>query len=388
MNPTAWTSILIGGGPPRGFEQILAQMGRYVVIRQLGQGGLGTVYLARDEDLNREVAIKVIAAVFHSSQSAQARFDREAIVMARLTHPNIVTIHDVGKADGWFYAVLELVDGGDLSERMKERTWPPHEAARLMATLARTVHYAHSVGIVHRDLKPSNILFTKQGTPKISDFGLAKLIGEQQENAAETQEGMVMGTLAYMAPEQASGEIRKIGPASDVHALGVILYELLAARRPFGEGTPSEMLMQVREYQPEPPSRWRPKYHSTWMRSLSSAWKRPRATLPERRGTGRRPGAIPCWAGDQCQAVWCMGVPAPSFLIPEVAGGPGSPRQMNTPLWSAGKIGSCDLLRELRCLQSTHLSIRVWTARTPFVRQGQGALSGLEPLQAGPPGPG
>ena len=178
--------------------------------------------------------------------------------MARLVHPNIVAIHDMGEEAGSFYTVLEYVDGGDLSQRLRDRVWSPDESARLMAKVARAVDYAHSVGVVHRDLKPSNILFTKDGAPKITDFGLAKLMGEQQEDAPDTLEGTIMGTPSYMAPEQARGEVDRIGPTIDVHALGAILYELTAGRKPFGVGTLSEILMRVLEYQPEPPSRWRP----------------------------------------------------------------------------------------------------------------------------------
>jgi serine/threonine protein kinase/uncharacterized caspase-like protein len=239
-------------------ERVLSTIGRYVMIRTLGKGGLGTVYLARDTALNREVAIKVSGATFRSRPERRARFDREAMLMARLDHPNIVAIHDMGEKDGVFYTVLEYLDGGELKQRLRDGPWPPDEAARLIASLARAVDYAHSLGVVHRDLKPSNIVFTKDGTPKITDFGLAKLMGEQQADAADTAEGMIMGTPSYMSPEQARGEIRDIGPATDVHALGAILYELLAGRRPFEGGTVSEMLMQVQAYRPEPPSRWRP----------------------------------------------------------------------------------------------------------------------------------
>jgi serine/threonine protein kinase len=235
----------------------LPLIGRYVMIRVLGEGGLGKVYLARDAKLNRVVAIKVSGALSSSSHEAHARFEREAMLTAQLVHPNIVKIHDMGEQGSSFYVVLEYVDGGDLSQRLREQTWPPDAAARLVATLARGVAYAHSLGILHRDLKPSNILLTKEGTPKISDFGLAKQIGEVQVDAALTQTGTFMGTPSYMAPEQVRGEIDRIGPGTDIHALGAILYELLAGRRPFTGGTIMETLMQVREHQPEPPSRWR-----------------------------------------------------------------------------------------------------------------------------------
>jgi serine/threonine protein kinase len=240
------------------FEQGLEQIGRYVMIRKLGEGGVGTVYLARDATLGRMVAIKVSPAARRSRPEGHARFITEATALGQLRHPNIVAIYDVVDTEEFFGVVLEYVDGADLGRRLLDRVWPFDEAARLMVTLARTVDYAHSRGVLHRDLKPSNILFDQNGTPKITDFGLAKLTGEQLVDAAETMEGTIMGTPAYMSPEQAGGEIDRIGPATDVFALGTILYELLAGRRRLKGGTAMEMLMQVREYQPEPPSRWRP----------------------------------------------------------------------------------------------------------------------------------
>ena len=240
-------------------EHVRSQIGKYTIRRIVGRGGLGTVYLAWDAILSREVAIKVSATTSANGLKARARFVREAMAIARVSHPNIVRIHDSGEDDGSFYVVLEdTVSGGSLAQRLRDRVWPPREAARLVATLARAVGYAHSLGIVHRDLKPSNILFTEDGMPKLSDFGLAKVIGEQQEDAASTSEGVIVGTPSYMSPEQASGEIGRIGPATDIHALGEILYELLAGRRPFEGGTFHEKLIQVREYKPEPPSRFRP----------------------------------------------------------------------------------------------------------------------------------
>jgi serine/threonine protein kinase len=244
--------------PTLGLAQVSPQIEGFVMIRTLGEGGLGTVYLAQDRALGRVVAIKVSRAISRSSPDGLARFKREGTAMARLDHPNIVSIYAVGEQDGLSYVVLPYIDGGDLKQRMRDRAWPPDEAARLVATIARTMDYAHSRGILHRDLKPSNILFDRNGTPRITDFGLAKLIGEQQEDAATTQTGTVMGTVSYMSPEQSRGEIDRIGFATDIHALGAILYELLAGRRPFQGGTAMELLMQVQTYQPEPPSRWRP----------------------------------------------------------------------------------------------------------------------------------
>jgi serine/threonine protein kinase len=233
------------------------KIGRYVIEGLLGGGGFGRVYVARDEVLGREVAIK-LSAFAQTEPSVLERFRRESMAVAQLDHPNIVSIFDVGEHEGYSYVVLNYVHGGNLAGQMRLRTWSPGDAARMTAALARAVGYAHAQGVIHRDLKPSNILLSPEGTPQITDFGLAKVIGEQQEDAAKTMEGMIMGTPAYMSPEQAMGEVDKVGPATDIHALGVILYELLTGRRPFQGGTPTEQLMQVRERQPEPPSRWRP----------------------------------------------------------------------------------------------------------------------------------
>jgi serine/threonine protein kinase len=255
---TVTTSIYAGGeGQSDRFEPIPPSIGEYEILKEIGRGGLGAVYLARDRTLSRIVAIKMIAnASLHAG--VQERFLREVRVLAQLRHPNILSIFSAFHVNASVYGVLEYADGGDLSQRLRDRAWSPVEAARLVATLARTMDYAHSCGILHRDLKPSNILFDQGGTPKITDFGLAKLIGEQEDDAASTAEGTIMGTISYMSPEQAIGEISSIGPGTDIHALGAILYELLAGRRPFGRGTPREMLMHVHTYQPEPPSRWRP----------------------------------------------------------------------------------------------------------------------------------
>ena len=240
-----------------GVEPVFPQFERYVMRRTLGQGGLSTVYLADDLTLNRQVAIKVSRSASRYKE-ARARFLNEAMVLAQLVHPNIVAIYDLVQTDDLSGVVLEYVDGGDLGGRLRDQTWTFTDSARLLATLARAVDYAHSNGVLHRDLKPSNILFDKKGTPKITDFGLAKLTGEQEEQTASTTEGTVMGTPAYMSPEQARGQINKIGRGSDIHALGAIFYELIAGRRPFQGGTTMELLMQVQSHQPDRPSKWRP----------------------------------------------------------------------------------------------------------------------------------
>ena len=178
-----------GIGTAHGHEQLPSSFGRYVVVRELGRGGLSTVYLAEDTALSRKVAIKVTAAVSHIANEHR-RYALEASLLADMVHPNIVSIYDVVDTDNFFGVVLEYVDGGDLQRaRLRDGSWPPDEAAQLMVSLANAMHYAHSRGILHRDLKPSNILFDKNGTPKISDFGLAKLIGEQQADVGQTAQG-------------------------------------------------------------------------------------------------------------------------------------------------------------------------------------------------------
>jgi serine/threonine protein kinase len=246
-----------GIGTAHGHEQLPSSFGRYVLVRELGRGGVSTVYLAEDTALSRKVAIKVTAAVSHI-ENEHRRYALEASLLADMVHPNIVSIYDVVETDNFFGIVLEYVDGGDLYQRLRDGSWPPDEAARLMVSLAKAMDYAHSRGILHRDLKPSNILFDNNGTPKISDFGLAKLIGELQLDVGHTAQGVVLGTPSYMSPEQARGQVDRLGPATDVYGLGAILYELLAGRRPFQGGTIMETLTQVMEHPPEPPSRWRP----------------------------------------------------------------------------------------------------------------------------------
>jgi serine/threonine protein kinase len=242
--------------PAEAIDGLPASIGRYAIISLLGTGGLGRVYLARGGWLDRDVAIKLTPGGSQLSPEDRTRLRREALAVARLSHPNIVAIYDVNETDEYTYTVLEYVEGGDLRQRMGGAPWPPVAAAQLVLTLALAVEHAHSLGIVHRDLKPSNILLTAEGKPKISDFGLAKLIGEQQEAATVTFEGTVMGTPSYMAPEQTMGAIQDIGPATDIYALGTILYELLAGRRPFQGGTVQEMFVQVQVRRPDPPSRW------------------------------------------------------------------------------------------------------------------------------------
>ncbi len=226
----------------------------YEILDRLGQGGMGIVYRARQIKLNRIVALKLLLAGAHASAELRARFRTEAESLARLHHPNIVQIHDVGDADGCLYLSLEFVGGISLDQHFGGKPQSPAAAARLILSLARALQFIHEHGILHRDLKPANILVAPDGTPKITDFGIAKL---QETGSGKlvspTRTGDVMGTPSYMAPEQASGVIKAIGPAADVYALGAILYEALTGRPPHLAESPAETLIQVLLIEPVPP---------------------------------------------------------------------------------------------------------------------------------------
>src|SRR5947209_7199893 len=234
----------------------------YEIECVLGRGGMGVVYKARHLALKRTVALKMILAGGHAGPRELARFRIEAEAAARLQHPNIVQIHEVGEADGHPYCALELVEGGNLAAKINNRPLPAREAARLVEALARAMQLAHSRNVVHRDLKPANILLSGEpaalaagyGTPKITDFGLARQL---DSDSGETRDGTVMGTPSYMAPEQASGRGHEAGPAADVYALGAILYDCLTGRPPFKGQTMVETLDLVRNQEPVPPSRLR-----------------------------------------------------------------------------------------------------------------------------------
>jgi len=233
----------------------------YEILGVLDQGGMGIVYKARQSALKRLVALKVILAGPHARADQVQRFRREAEALANLQHPNIVQIHEVGAcAGGRPYFSMEFVEGGNLAGKLAESLLPAREAAQLALTLARAVQHAHQRGVLHRDLKPANVLLARDSVPKITDFGLAKLLGRDAEATApayRTQTGAVLGTASYMAPEQATA--RETGPAVDVYALGAIVYEMLTGRPPFQGETTLDTLEQVRTQDPVPPGRLQPK---------------------------------------------------------------------------------------------------------------------------------
>jgi serine/threonine-protein kinase len=227
----------------------------YEILGVLGRGAMGVVYKARQPGLNRLVALKMILAGDHASERDLARFRSEAEAVAHLQHPNIVQIYEVGDDAGRPFFSLEFVDGYSLSNKIDSTPQPPREAARMVQLLAIAMSAAHQRGIVHRDLKPTNVLMTADGTPKITDFGLAKRL---EEDSGQTRSGMVIGTPSYMAPEQAEGRTHDIGPISDVYSLGATLYEMLTGRAPFKGGSVLDTLQMVRTQEPVAPVEFSP----------------------------------------------------------------------------------------------------------------------------------
>lgn len=219
----------------------------YEVLQRLGRGAAGVVYKAKQTRLQRTVALKMMVGYEHESQEQLARFRNEAVIVAQIQHPNVIQIYDIGEQLGVPYLATEYVDGGTLEAKLKaDGRLPVAEAVRLVYQIARGVGAAHSRGVVHRDLKPANILITADGTPKVADFGLAKVLGAE----SNTITGSIVGTPAYMSPEQAAGHIRRIGPQTDVFALGVILYECLVGAVPHQGDSVMETLDKVRTQTP------------------------------------------------------------------------------------------------------------------------------------------
>jgi WD40 repeat protein len=241
-----------GAAPPHRYPQIPG----YEILEMLGRGGMGVVYKARHLALKRLVALKMIRAGEDAAPEELARFRTEAEAVARLQHPNIVQVHEIGEHGGRQFICLEFVGGGSLAEKLGGEPMAAGLAAALAHTLAQAVAAAHRAGVVHRDLKPGNVLLTEDGRPKVADFGLAKRL---DEDAGQTRTRAVLGTPSYMAPEQAAGRIREVGPGTDVYALGAMLYKMLTGRPPFQAATTLDTLEQVRSQEPVSPRRLQPK---------------------------------------------------------------------------------------------------------------------------------
>ena len=234
---------------------MLGELGDYELLEEVGRGGQGVVFRARQKSLNRTVALKVISLGQWASKAHLKRFRREAEAAASLDHPSIVPIYEVGERDGSCYFSMKFVEGGQLHEVIRRRPISIRQAAKLIAKLARTVHYAHEHGILHRDIKPGNILLDAKGEPHLTDFGLARLV-ETESTLTRTLE--VLGTPSYMAPEQAAGN-RKLSGATDVYGLGAVLYQLLTGHPPFAGGTTFETVRLVLDTEPRQPRLLNPK---------------------------------------------------------------------------------------------------------------------------------
>src|SRR5258705_2918507 len=236
--------------------ELLGELGDYELLEEVGRGGQGVVFRARQKSLNRTVALKVISLGQWASKAHLKRFRLEAEAAARLEHPGIVPIHEVGERDGSCYFSMKFIEGGQLDEVVKQAPMSIRQAAELIAKVARTVHYAHEHGILHRDIKPGNILLDQKGQPHLTDFGLARLV-ESESTVTRTLE--VLGTPSYMAPEQAVGNNDVVSSVTDVYGLGAVLYQLLTGHAPFAGGTTYETIKLLLDTEPRPPRLLNPK---------------------------------------------------------------------------------------------------------------------------------
>src|SRR5439155_16620001 len=242
-SPILTDSTEEGSDPPR-------RLGDYDLIEEIARGGMGVVFRARQRSLNRIVAVKLLLSGQFASKQFLERFRAEAQMTARLQHPNIVPVYEVGEANGQPFFSMELVQGQNLAELVRDQPLAPDRAADYMKAIAEAVHYAHGEGILHRDLKPANVLIDGFDNPRVTDFGLAKQL---QGDSELTLTGLVIGSPSFASPEQAAGLRDKVGSESDVYALGAILYYLLTGRPPFQAATVAETVHQVKNSEPVSP---------------------------------------------------------------------------------------------------------------------------------------
>ena len=231
----------------------VADLGGISLLQEIGRGGMGVVYKARQRDLQRIVAVKMILSNQLATPGDVLRFQTEARAAASLRHPNIVAIHEIGESDGRHYFVMDFVAGENLAARLSRGPLAVDEAVRLLVRIAQAIHHLHSQGVIHRDIKPSNILLDERGEPFVTDFGLAKIF---DADSGQTRTGAIVGTPSYMSPEQAAGRNHLISPRSDVYSLGAMFYEMLTGRPPFRERNVLDTLVQVLEGEPTLPRRW------------------------------------------------------------------------------------------------------------------------------------
>ena len=229
----------------------------YEHLIEIGRGGMGVVYKAHQRSLNRDVALKMMVRGVFASPDDLRRFRTEAESAAKLTHPHIVSVYEVGEQAGLPYFSMQLIDGETLAERISRNPLAPREAAALLIPVCRAISYAHRSGVLHRDMKPSNILMDRSGHPYVSDFGLARIVekaqGLQPLGLGHTRSGAILGTPGYMAPEQAVGDPSQIGPATDIYSLGAVLFAMLTGRPPFQCASPADAVIMALEHEPPPP---------------------------------------------------------------------------------------------------------------------------------------
>ncbi len=287
-------------------------IGDYELQEELGRGGMGVVWRARQIGLNRDVALKMILRGELASEVDIGRFRQEAEAAARLDHPHIVRVFDVGEFEGQPWFSMQYVDGSTLAQRLTQGPMPPREAAQLLIPVCRAIAHAHRQGILHRDLKPSNVLIDSGGQPYVTDFGLAKRVrttssvdgSDESESgaggsiaahslAALTATGAILGTPAYMAPEQAAGSRGDVGPRTDIYSLGALLYAMLTGRAPFQAGSPVDVVLMVLEQDPRPPRVLNPQADPDLeLIALEGAAEACRPALCDRRCARRRSAGI------------------------------------------------------------------------------------------------